>query len=872
MIVAERLRLRGRSLLCVSLLIIAILGAFIWISPFKAPVTPEEEVEKKAQEPTKTEKQEVPVTLDDYNWSIGIPSWKVLNYTAEGLKRIKIDFLKGAVSAGLYTPNPNQPVNETLIKENLLMKKKLNATVYAVRFILQYKNGEFYAPGAEEPKIDDYLRSIMTDCLMAKKAGLAVLLEASFIPEGLENLKDLREALDKWQTVIGKLAEISERYKFEFFAPLSGFDRLLRVECGLKLPEDKIAAIINEYYPRYTALIRQIFKGKIIAHLRNAHPDLSGSISAYNLSCFDLIGITIGSSIASFDEERFQNDFFAIANMMRDLCEEWSNRWYIGEVLFYDKRPITEEKLEGQSRCYDVLLNAVRRIDPSTYRGPDGIIIGSWNLRVEGVFAEVMNRPAEAIIREFFSSPRLKTAKREVVEVMMYPNATPAIIPERMWADMGVPSGAEREAYFTTASVGEVSEWYRGRIAGWTLVDENLFSEETEGFKVQTFLLKREDQGLYIFIVKNPHIPVKKTIIGMARGSWSLIKTCRPTMMREAREEERLVQVEPPFTYLPELGNGSVIFTVSPVDLDAIDYIEPLGRMNAPTGHVIPSEHGGFNLKDPSRKYPLRAPADGIIFEILYNPKYEDYQVRIAHSNTFVSIFGHLTGLSEKIKEALKKASKVYEDSYQVKIPVKAGEVIGTVGGHPERVVGFDWGVYDKNVTNKFINLKRYNGKFKHGTHFLPYCEESLRKEYLKRIPRKAEPRMGCFCYDKPGKLVGNWMLEEFKDKDPDAYWNAALSFAYDLFDPSRILIGIGGYIIEKPATYLVHGNTPDPADINKSYGAVIYYLEPYDTNPEAPRITLLVQMISEEKIKVEAFNGWVKNPRFTDKARYYTR
>ncbi|RLI41459.1 hypothetical protein DRO64_07495 [Candidatus Bathyarchaeota archaeon] len=224
--------MRGRSLLCVSILIIAILGAFIWISPFKAPVTPEEEVEKEAQqasekeaqEPTKTEKQEVPVTLDDYNWSIGIPSWKVLNYTAEGLKRIKIDFLKGAVSAGLYTPN--QPVNETLIKENLLMKEKLNATVYAVRFILQYKNGEFYAPGAEEPKIDDYLRSVMADCLMAKKAGLAVLLEASFIPEGLESLKDLREALDKWQTVIGKLAEISERYKFEFFAPLSGFDRL----------------------------------------------------------------------------------------------------------------------------------------------------------------------------------------------------------------------------------------------------------------------------------------------------------------------------------------------------------------------------------------------------------------------------------------------------------------------------------------------------------------------------------------------------------------------------------------------------------------------------------------------------------------------
>ena len=70
---------------------------------FKAPAIPEEEVEKKIQQtlkkvevqkPSETEEQEALVTLDNYNWSIGIPSWKVLNYTAEGLKRIKIVFLK----------------------------------------------------------------------------------------------------------------------------------------------------------------------------------------------------------------------------------------------------------------------------------------------------------------------------------------------------------------------------------------------------------------------------------------------------------------------------------------------------------------------------------------------------------------------------------------------------------------------------------------------------------------------------------------------------------------------------------------------------------------------------------------------------------
>ena len=79
-------------------------------------------------------------------------------------------------------------------------------------------------------------------------------------------------------------------------------------------------------------------------------------------------------------------------------------------------------------------------------------------------------------------------------------------------------------------------------------------------------------------------------------------------------------------------------------------------------------------------------------------------------------------------------------------------------------------------------------------------------------------------------------MLKVLDKESPDASWRAALAFAYDHLDPSKILIGIGGYIIDEPATYVVHGKTPDPADVDSSYGKVVYYLEPYDTNPNAPR------------------------------------
>jgi len=127
-------------------------------------------------------------------------------------------------------------------------------------------------------------------------------------------------------------------------------------------------------------------------------------------------------------------------------------------------------------------------------------------------------------------------------------------------------------------------------------------------------------------------------------------------------------------------------------------------------------------------------------------------------------MFDHVSGLSDLVKQGLQEGEKISETpdevDYRVKIPVKAGETLGTVGGHADYVVGFDWGVYNKDVNNSFVNPKRYNLKFLHGTHFIPYCDETLKEQYLARLPRTAEPRYGKFCYDQPGKLVGNWISE----------------------------------------------------------------------------------------------------------------
>ena len=231
-----------------------------------------------------------------------------------------------------------------------------------------------------------------------------------------------------------------------------------------------------------------------------------------------------------------------------------------------------------------------------------------------------------------------------------------------------------------------------------------------------------------------------------------------------------------------------------------------------------------------------------------------------------------VAGFEESIQKRIREEGReIRPNTYAVKIPVKAGEAIGKVGGS-SLVVGFDWEVYDKNVENFFVHPEKYPNKDIHAVHFIQYCEESLKEKLLAKIPRTAEPRIGRFSYDQPGKLVGNWFLEGTTPEQAKTDWSRHLSFAYHHLDPSKILISIGGYLTEKPYTFEVYGNKPDPATIDVSSGKVVYWLKGADVNPDAPRITLLVQMIDDERIKVEVFKGWVKNPEFTENARIYTR
>lgn len=320
------------------------------------------------------------------------------------------------------------------------------------------------------------------------------------------------------------------------------------------------------------------------------------------------------------------------------------------------------------------------------------------------------------------------------------------------------------------------------------------------------------------------------------------------------------------------LGNGPVTFTYFPISLDKVTDITPLGHLGAP-GHPIPTDHIYPHISGSAE---VRAPASGIITEIHHFPGEGTYSITITHTNTFKSWL-EFSNISDWI---LKKADG---REINLNIPIKTGEIVGSVSGD-ESVSGIDWGVYDKNVTLNFINPKKYGPYTPHTVCPLKYLSSELKtlaynKTYVNdySTPGKkliARPRCGKIDYDQPGKLVGNWLLEGVPNINKDTASEKMISFVYAQGNHSQILVGIGGTLsISKITTYSVEGNSPDPANVSVETGIVIYRLRGDPASGmESLTATLLVQMINNNKIKVEGFDGYPSNPKFTSNAKYYTR
>ena len=371
-------------------------------------------------------------------------------------------------------------------------------------------------------------------------------------------------------------------------------------------------------------------------------------------------------------------------------------------------------------------------------------------------------------------------------------------------------------------------------------------------------------------------------------------------------------------------------FTVSPVDLDAIWFIEPMGKLHG--GHVTPTDHtyinhvkreefethsqavqGGQAPKAWTPPYDVRSPADGFIVDIGafpfgpapygYSGVMEDYRVVIWHTCAVSTIYIHMAGLAPEIVSATGESSGGSDWRPlpgSLPLAVEAGQIIGRVGSQ-----GIDFSVHDtRQPSSGFVVPAHYQGEpWKiYTVDPFDYFAEPLRSQLQAKSPRTVGPVGGKIDYDIEGRLVGNWFLEGTEDYSggsaptmcgtrPCPYWNGHLAIAYDHIDGSQIRISIGadvGITEEQcnvcQGAYGVLSNGPDPATIGVESGLVKYDLVArehvgelrVETRNDESRIlgAFLVQVLDDHSIRVEVAVGQTaaQIDGFSDAANIYRR
>ena len=347
-------------------------------------------------------------------------------------------------------------------------------------------------------------------------------------------------------------------------------------------------------------------------------------------------------------------------------------------------------------------------------------------------------------------------------------------------------------------------------------------------------------------------------------------------------------------------GRGPVRLPTFPLRVEDINFVNPMGMMAS--GHTTPTDHLYLVAKASPNQRKLSdvlAVADGHIVVIQWRPnppggqpdptvfdRAVDLKLVLEHSASVWTYVDHLIELEEFIRkhagDRLRPGQPV-----QVRIPVKAGQVIGKVAGG----VTFDFALIDTAVTlegfarpNQF--LRRDPWKL-HTVDPFDYVDEPLRAQLLAFNPRKVPPLGGKIDYDVDGRLVGNWYREGTGGyaglNRRWEYWVGHLTFAYHHVDPTQVIISIGD-VDGRALQFGVRGNAPDQAKISVADGPVKYNLiapnidnrtgKPYIDSQERFYGALLVQLLEDRKLRLEIFPGKAGDEvtGFSSAARLYER
>ncbi len=290
-------------------------------------------------------------------------------------------------------------------------------------------------------------------------------------------------------------------------------------------------------------------------------------------------------------------------------------------------------------------------------------------------------------------------------------------------------------------------------------------------------------------------------------------------------------------------GPGSL--TVSPLRFQDYLWATPLGSLNPP-GHTFPTDHVYFYWVDPAHATMAQldsvrvvyAPGSGVVnFLMRPSPGIPDMKIMVQMTGMFTYYLDHV----------------LLDSGIVLGSQVQAGQRMGTTSPYS---YALDLGVLNDEITlTGIVNPKRYPDETIHTDSPYKYFVEPLRDSLYATVQRNSVDKDGKIDFDIPGKLVGDWFLKGLpvsQSADPSA-WPKGLAFVYDMTNPTAIRICIGG-ILSMWGLYAVDSTALDPASVSVTSGPVAYRLyNPYDSS--FPSLGLMmVQMMSDDTIKVETF------------------
>lgn len=306
-------------------------------------------------------------------------------------------------------------------------------------------------------------------------------------------------------------------------------------------------------------------------------------------------------------------------------------------------------------------------------------------------------------------------------------------------------------------------------------------------------------------------------------------------------------------------------FSVLPIPLEQIARIMPLGHNNK----TMPNDGTYWFTCDESgrilqttrpclrARLPIRAPRAAVVHNIEPGP---DGTVNLEGPAGLFVNFGHVTPAAGLTKG----------DS------VRAGDAVATMFYD----YGFDVNVYHTGIAeHPFANKVRYPIPARFAQHAIEQYAEPLRSQLTALIQTTSSPAIGRLSWDIPGTASGAWFLQGTPFPESMTFAN----FPKHLFlgrieeRQSTRLMAVGStWPGQLNPALLIDDAAPSWDQINAASGVVALkawaYTQNATPNLTFPQGTILVQLLSAERLRIEWFNTHGTVTAFTAAARVYER